>query len=327
MRAALGDLLRRDALAVVLLLLLALLPWLGVGSGHAMALLARAMILGLAALGVSLLVGGAGLATLGHAATAGIGAYAAAFLAEYAPAADGTLALAAAIAAAALFSLLAGLVVLRTDGVHFIMITLAFGQMLFFVAGSLTALGGDDGYTLPGRSTLLGGRLLEGRLGFHYACLALLACTWLALRTLLDSRFGRVLRAAAGNPRRVRALGFDPYPYRLLAYVVAGATGGAAGFLLANSAEFVSPAYLSWQRSGELLFMVILGGAARLPGALLGACAYVLLEEWLSGITEHWRMIFGPLLILAVLALRDGLCGLPATAARWLRRERGRAVG
>ena len=129
-----------------------------------------------------------------------------------------------------------------------------------------------------------------------------------------------MLRAARGNPLRVQALGFSPYPYRLVAYAIAGAIGGAAGFLFANAAEFVAPAYLSWQRSGELLFMVILGGVSGLQGALLGALGFVLLEEWLSRQWEHWRLLFGVLLVLAVLFLPNGLAGIPAQVSRAMRR-------
>jgi branched-chain amino acid transport system permease protein len=134
---------------------------------------------------------------------------------------------------------------------------------------------------------------------------------WYGGRWLLASRFGRVLRAARENPLRVQAVGFSPYPYQLTAYTLAGALGGLAGALLANATEFVAPSYIAWQRSGDLLFMVILGGLARLDGAILGALAFVLLEEWLGEITPHWRLIFGPLLVLAVVFLKGGLLSLP----------------
>jgi branched-chain amino acid transport system permease protein len=204
--------------------------------------------------------------------------------------------------------------------VHFIMITLAFGQMAFFTTASLAGYGGDDGYTLYGRTTLGGARWLEDRLAFHYLCLGLLAAVLLLCRMLLASRFGRVLRAAKENAERVRAVGFSPYPYRLVAYVIAGGIAGLAGMLLANATEFVAPSFLAWQRSGDLLFMVILGGLGSVHGAVLGALAIVLLEEWLSHITEHWRLIFGPLLVLSVLYLRGGLAGLPGQVAGLLRR-------
>lgn len=305
--------------SLLLLGLLAAAPFLGFGQGYAMTLLARAMILATAAVGLSVLVGGAGLVSLGHAATLGVGAYAVVAL-DAAGVAEGAVVLPAAAAAGGLFALATGAVAIRTSGVHFIMITLAFGQMAFFTAGSLTAYGGDDGYTLYGRMELFGTRLLEGRLGFHWLCLGLLAATLLFCRLLLASRFGRVLRASRENALRVRAVGLEPYPFRLLAYALMGAVGGLAGALLANATEFVAPSYMAWQRSGDLLFMVILGGAGSLPGAVAGALAITLLEEWLAGLTEHWRLVFGPLLILAVLFLRGGLAGLPAQLGSAFRR-------
>ncbi len=289
--------------------LLAAAPFLGFGQSHALTLLARAMILGMAAVGLSLLVGGAGLVSLGHAAMLGIGAYAVVVL-DAAGITEALVVAPLAIGAAAAFALATGAIAIRTSGVHFIMITLAFAQMAFFTAGSLAGYGGDDGYTLYGRNRLAGTRLLEHRLVFHFLCLGLLAATLLLCEALLASRFGRVLRAARQHELRTRALGFEPYPYRLLAYVIAGGIGGLAGLLLANATEFVAPSYLAWQRSGDLLFVVILGGVASLPGAVFGALAFVLLEEWLSHLTEHWRLVFGPLLILAVLFLKGGIAGL-----------------
>jgi len=301
--------LRTQALPLLVLAALAAAPFVGFGDGFALTLLARGMILGMAAIGLALLVGGAGLASLGHAATVGIGAYAVAWL-DLAGIDGAGIVVPVAIGAAALFAGVTGAVSLRTSGVHFIMITLAFGQMAFFTASSLSFLGGDDGYTLYGRTTVFGAGLLQNRLAFHFVCLGLLALVWLICSMVLDSRFGRVLQAARDNPLRVRALGFSPYPYRLIACTLAGGIGGLAGVLLANATEFVSPATLAWTRSGELLFMVILGGASRLYGGLLGALAFVLLEEWLSGLLTYWRLLFGPLLILAVLFLRGGLAGL-----------------
>ena len=307
MRAALRD----GALPLLVLALLAAAPFIGFGQGHSMTLLARAMILAMAAVSLSLLVGGAGLISLGHAAMLGFGAYAVVVL-DAAGITEAAIVAPLAMAAAAGFALLTGAVAIRTSGVNFIMITLAFGQMAFFTAASLAGYGGDDGYTLYGRSTLAGTRLLENRLVFHYACLLLLVLVLVLCRTLLASRFGRVLRAARENPLRVQAVGFNPYPYRLVAYGIAGGIAGLAGMLLANATEFVAPSFLAWQRSGDLLFMVILGGLGSPFGAVLGALGFVLVEEWLGHVTEHWRLIFGPLLILAVLFLRGGLIGLPA---------------
>jgi branched-chain amino acid transport system permease protein len=299
----------RLALPILVLLALAGAPFTGLSSGFMLTLLSRAMILGMAAVSLSLLVGGAGLVSLGHAALIGAGAYTVAAL----DAAGITGALAVfpvAILAGAVFALLTGAVSLRTSGVHFIMITLAFGQMVFFTAASLPMLGGDDGYTLFARTAWFGTKLLQNRLAFYFLCLGLLVVVWLLCSMVLDSRFGRVLRAAKQNPLQVQALGFSPYPYRLVAYVLAGAICGLAGALLANASEFVSPATMAWGQSGELLFMVILGGAGHLYGAILGALAIVLLEEWLSHLFAYWRLIFGPLLVLSVLFLRDGLAGV-----------------
>ena len=278
-------------------------------------LLARAMILGTAAISLSLLVGGAGLISLGHAAMFGVGAYTVATL-DLAGQTNAALVFPAAAAAAALVALATGAVSLRTSGVHFIMITLAFAQMIFFTVSALSALGGDDGYTIYARSDWFGAPLLKNRITFHAACLATLTTTWLLCSAILDSRFGRVLRAARENEQRVQALGFSPYRYRLAAYTLAGAISGLAGALMANASEFVSPATLSWTRSGDLLFMVILGGANRLYGAILGALAIVLLEEYLSHHLEFWRLAFGPMLVLSVLFLRNGLAGLPGILNR-----------
>jgi branched-chain amino acid transport system permease protein len=300
---------RRLALPVCVLFVLAAAPFAGLQSGFMLTLLSRAMILGMAALSLSMLVGGAGLISLGHAALVGAGAYTVAAL-DAAGITGALTVFPAAMLAGSVFALLTGAISLRTGGVHFIMITLAFGQMGFFTAASLSMLGGDDGYTLYARTLWFGTAVLHNRLVFYFLCLGLLVLVWLLCSMVLDSRFGRVLRAAKQNPRQVQALGFSPYPYRLVAYVLAGAICGLAGALLANASEFVSPATLAWTRSGDLLFMVILGGAGHLYGAFLGALAIVLLEEWLSHALVHWRLIFGPLLVLSVLFLRDGLAGI-----------------
>jgi branched-chain amino acid transport system permease protein len=301
---------RRLVVPVVVLLALGAAPFAGFGSAFVLTLLSRAMILGMAAVSLSLLVGGGGLISLGHAAMMGVGAYTVAAL-DAADITGAGVVFPAAILAGGVFALMTGAVSLRTSGVHFIMITLAFGQMAFFTASSLSVLGGDDGYTLFVRTTWFGSQVLRNRLVFYFVCLGLLVVVWLLCSMVLDSRFGRVLRAAKENPLRVQALGFSPYPYRLVAYVLAGAISGLAGALLANASEFVSPATLTWGRSGELLFMVILGGVGHLYGAIIGALAIVLLEEWLSHLFVYWRLIFGPLLVLSVLFLRDGLAGVP----------------
>jgi branched-chain amino acid transport system permease protein len=300
---------RDAALPLAVFVALALAPFLGFGQSHSLTLLARAMIFGMAAVSLMLLVGGAGLVSFGHAAMMGVGAYAVVVL-DHARITEAWIVAPAGIAAAALFALLTGAIAIRTAGVHFIMITLAFAQMAFFTTSSLAIYGGDDGYTLFSRTEVFGHRWLEDRLVFHFTCLALLALAWWLVQTLLASRFGRVLQAARENETRARAVGFEPYAYRLTAYVIAGGMAGLAGVLLANATEFVAPAYLAWQRSGDLLFMVILGGVAGPHGALIGALAFVLIEEWLAKLTEHWRLIFGPLLILCVFFLRGGIAGV-----------------
>jgi branched-chain amino acid transport system permease protein len=193
--------------------------------------------------------------------------------------------------------------------------------MAFFTASSLAPYGGDDGLTIAARNTLAGLPLLKNEHAFYYIVLLCLVGTYLFCRALVGSRFGRVLRGAKENPVRMAAIGFDVYRFQLAAYVIAGALGGLSGFLLANATEFVSPAYMSWQRSGELIVMVLLGGLGMLEGAIIGTVAYLLLEEWLSGFTENWKVIFGPLLVLVVLFARGGLLGLATALARRFARD------
>jgi branched-chain amino acid transport system permease protein len=306
-------------IATSLFALMALLPVAisALGGGYLLLLGERVMIFAIAALSLELLIGVAGLVSFGHAAFLGVGAYAAGILASHG---HGTLVLAlpAALAASALFALLTGAIAVRTRGVYFIMITLAFGQMAFFVATSLSPYGGDDGLTWPTRTLVFGTRVLKSETVFYYVILACLAGTYVVAGRLIASRFGRVLRGITDNERRMQAIGFAPYPYRLTAYTMAGAACGLAGFLLGNQVEFVSPAYMHWQRSGELIMMVLLGGTGTLYGPVLGALAYLLLEEGLSRLTEHWKVILGPLLVLLVLFGRGGIAG---AVERWRRGE------
>jgi len=253
--------------------------------------------------------------SFGHAAYLGVGGYAVGVLAHYGVH-DGFLQWGLAIGASALVALVIGAVSIRTSGVYFIMITLAFGQMAFFTASSLAPFGGDDGLTIAARNTLAGLPLLRNERAFYYLVFVCLLGTYLFCRALVGSRFGRVVRGAKENPVRMATIGFDVYRFRLATYVIAGALAGLSGFLLANATEFVSPAYMSWQRSGELIVMVLLGGLGSLDGAIIGAAAYLLTEEWLSGVTEHWKVIFGPVLVLVVLFARGGLIGLARDLAR-----------
>ena len=297
-----------------LFLPLALLPAAAqVLGGYLLIIGERAVILAIAALSLQLLIGVAGLISFGHAAFLGIGAYAAGILASHG---HGTLILAlpAAILSCALFALLTGSIAVRTRGVYFIMITLAFGQMAFFVATSLAPYGGDDGLTWPTRTLVFGTRVLKSETVFYYVALASLGGIYVLMGRLVASRFGRVLRGLTDNERRMEAIGFAPYPYRLAVYVMAGATCGLAGFLLGNEVEFVSPAYMHWQRSGELILMVLLGGSGPRYGPIVGAITYVLLEESLARLTEHWKVILGPLLVVLVLFGRGGIAGI---VERW----------
>ncbi|MBX2856284.1 MAG: branched-chain amino acid ABC transporter permease [Rhodobacteraceae bacterium] len=303
--------LRRAAPALVLFAFLALIPALAEvwGGGYLTSLAMRAMILALAASALDLLIGRAGLVSFGHAAYVGLGAYVTGiFITE--GMASVALILPAVIISCALFAFITGAISLRTSGVSFIMITLAFGQMLYFGASSLSAYGADDGLTLWERADVFGTGLLYDNLGLFYTLLLTLIAAHVAASALAASRFGRVLIGAKQNAERVAAMGFDVFRYRLAAYVIAGVVAGIAGFFLANQAEFVSPAYMSWQRSGDLIIIVVLGGMGTRSGALLGAIAFVALEEGLSSLTHDWRLIFGPLLILAALTAKRGIAGL-----------------
>jgi branched-chain amino acid transport system permease protein len=299
------------AIPLVLLILLALFP-LAVNfgaQGYWVSMMTRVMIFAIAALSLDLILGIGGLVSFGHAAFFGIGAYAAGILLHHGKG-DLLVAIPVALAMSGLYALITGAISLRTKGVAFIMITLAFGQMVFFLAQSLYAYGGDDGLTLASRSTVAGYPILKNRMVMFYLVLAMLAGTYMLCRSLVASRFGRALLAARDNAVRTSSLGFDVLRIRLTAYVIAGMIAGLAGVLMANNTEFVSPSYMAWQRSGELIFMVILGGVGSLWGAVVGAATFLLIEEVLSGLTPDWKVIFGPLIIAFVLFTRGGMAGL-----------------
>jgi branched-chain amino acid transport system permease protein len=278
----------------------------------------RIMIFAIAAVALDLVVGYGALVSFGHAAFIGLGAYAVGMLAAHGIG-EVLVALPAALAASVLFALATGAVSLRTKGVYFIMITLAFGQMAFFTASSLAPYGGDDGLTIAARNTLVGIPIFKYPRGLYYVVLAALAGTFFLCRAIVASRFGRVLRGAKENATRMATLGFEVYRFQLVAYAISGGLCGLAGFLLANANDFVSPAYMSWQRSGELIIMVLLGGIGTLYGAIIGAASYLLIEEFLSRVTEYWQVIFGPFLVLVVVFGRGGLVGLFAWP--WRRRH------
>jgi branched-chain amino acid transport system permease protein len=289
------------------------------GESYLLSLVTRAMIFAIAALGLDLLIGYGALVSFGHAAFMGLGAYAVGILAAHGIG-DALVSLPVALGASGLFALATGAVCLRTKGVYFIMITFAFGQMAFFTARSLAPYGGDDGLTIHTRSTLAGFPIFASDRSLYYASLLCMAGVYLLCRALVASRFGRVYRGARENAQRMSAVGFEVYRFQLAAYVIAGVIGGLSGFLLANATDFVSPAYMAWQRSGDLLIMVILGGMGTLDGAVIGAAVFLLTEEWLSGLTEHWKVIFGPLLVLVAIFARAGVLGLAAQGRGRIRR-------
>ena len=297
------------AVPIFLLLAVPLVLPMGVHAGYVLDLAARIAILGIAALSLNLLLGAGGLVSFGHAAFLAIGAYGVAILDANAIR-DATMVVPVVLASALAFAIPTGAVALRTRGVNFIMITLAFSQMVYFAAGSLADYGGDDGYTLSMRTTLFHAKPLARPYGFYAVCLALLLGCYLFTHALVASRFGRALRAIRQDRQRVQGLGINPFAIQLTAIAIGGMMAALAGALLANAAEFASPAYAAWQRSGDLLIMVILGGAASVHGAILGAAAVVLAEEALGGVTEHWRILYGPLLVLAVIFFRGGLAGI-----------------
>jgi branched-chain amino acid transport system permease protein len=270
---------------------------------------ARMMVFAVAAVALDLLVGYAGLISFGHAAFIGLGAYTVGILSAHGIG-DVLVSLPAAIAVSMVFAWLTGIVCMRTRGAYFIMITLAFGQMVYFIATSLEPYGGDNGLSIAARNTIAGWPLLKNDRVFYYFTLGCLLATYLGCRALVVSRFGRVLRGGKENATRMATIGFSVRQFQLVAYVIAGGMGGISGFLLANLTEFVAPTYMSWQQSGELLVMVILGGAGTLDGAILGTATYLIAEEWLSGWVENWKVIFGPVLVLVVLFARGGMIGL-----------------
>ena len=290
--------------------------------GYLLPVLTRMLAYGLAAAALDVVLGYGGLVSFGHGAFLGMGAYVAGVLLhhagqrtpvlrwplEIAGSTEALVALPAATLAAGALAFVVGAVSLRTRGVHFIMITLAFAQMVYFLVLAIPDYGGTDGLMLPMRNRLAD-LPLDGDQPLYWLALVLLMAFLLAARRTMEARFGLALRGARQNERRMRALGYPVYRIRLLAFTISGAAAGLAGAVLANQAGFVSPDLLSWQRSGELIMMVILGGQGTLFGPVLGAFALLLLEEELSAVTEHWMLVLGPILLACVLCFRRGLWG------------------
>ena len=315
---------------VILGLLIAVPAWaLYADEPFTITLATRAVIFALAAVGLNIALGLGGLVSLGHAVFFGIGGYAMGILASHAQnytplmewpfVLEGTKSMPViwltAIVASALAALLIGILALRTSGVYFIMITLAFGQMIYFFAISWPAYGGEDGLSIyvrnefPGLNTLV-------PIQFYGLCLGLLLVV-LGLNALLArSPFGLALNAARQVPHRVETVGLNPVRLKLVALVISGAVTGLAGALFADLNRFVSPTMLSWQMSGEIMVFVIIGGVARLFGPVAGAAIFVLLEHLLGGVSDYWQVFLGLVLLLIVLSGKGGVIGMLAGRGR-----------
>lgn len=308
--------------AIVLLTILAVLTVLpsaaiAFGFPALVPLATRILIYSIAAVSLDLILGYGGLVSFGHAAFFGIGGYVVGISYAHFRANEtlfgipiGTdqllITVAAAMLLAGIVAVFIGSLALRTSGVYFIMITLAFAQMIYFLFSSIAAYGGDDGMSVRRRNTLPFVDTAND-VTFYFISLAALVCVIALCRRIVGSRFGRVLAGARQDERRMTALGVSTFPIKLAAFAIAGAGAGLAGALMANQAKFVSPDMLHWTKSGELMIMVILGGAGTLFGPILGALVLVSLETVLARITEHWQLIMGPILILAILLVPGGL--------------------
>ncbi|WP_293577430.1 branched-chain amino acid ABC transporter permease [Phaeobacter sp.] len=309
--------------AAVILLLLAIPLWAhSADAPFVITLATKVTILALAGVGLNIALGIGGLVSLGHAVFFGIGGYATGILASHAQTyepllqapfvIEGTNQMPIIWLVAVVFSALAALVIgalsLRTSGVYFIMITLAFGQMFYYFAISWSAYGGEDGLSIWVRNEFPGANTLVP-LHFFLICFAILcAVLWFAAR-LARAPFGLALAAARQNQDRVEAVGITPYRLRLVAFVVSGAITGLAGALFADLNRFVSPSMLSWHTSGEIMIFVIIGGVGRLFGPVVGAAIFILLEHFLGGISEYWQIYLGGFLLVIVLYARGGVIG------------------
>jgi branched-chain amino acid transport system permease protein len=267
------------------------------------------MILAIAAASLNLILGHGGMISFGHAAYLGIGAYCVGIPAYYGLD-NGPLQIFLAVTVSGIFALITGAICLRTKGVYFIMITMAFTQMVFFGFVSVEEYGGDDGLVIDTRSNFGSFINIENNINLYYFILVSLIICLFLIHKITRSRFGLVIEGSRSNEQRMRSIGFDTYRYRLICYVIAGCICGYAGALLGNFTNFISPEMMDWAASGELIFMVILGGTGSLLGPVFGAAAFVILEEWLSGLTLYWHFIFGALLIIVVLFARGGINGI-----------------
>ncbi len=285
----------------------------------------RVAILALAGVGLNIALGLGGMVSFGHAAFFGIGGYVAGILSQHAfndeplftwpllisGTSDMPVIWLVAIVICALVAVFIGLITLRTSGVYFIMITLAFAQMIYYFAISWPSYGGEDGLSIYVRNGFPGLNTLDPLQFFLICCAALMVCLLLSAR-LRDSRFGAALQVARQNDVRLAATGIAPLNIRLVAFIISAAMTGLAGALFADLNRFVSPSMLSWQVSGEIMIFVILGGVGRLFGPLAGAALFIVLEFYLGGVTEHWQFFLGLILLGVVLFVRGGLLGVLA---------------
>lgn len=301
----------RPGWSMPLLLLLLCFPLIAghFGAEYYVSVLSRILIYAMVATSLNLILGFGGMVSFGHAAFVGIGAYLVASLMANGIA-SAWLAWPAAMVLSALVALLIGAISLRTQGVYFIMITLAFAQMLYYLVISLKAWGGEDGLPLDARSDFGALLNLQDDQSFFYVVLALFLAVVLLIQRLANAEFGHVLQAIRENETRCDALGINVFRHKLMAFTVAGAIAGLAGALLANQSGFVSPSLMHWTQSGILMVMVILGGVGRVYGGVVGAAVYLVLEELLSGYTEHWQLALGALLLAVVLSAPNGILSL-----------------
>jgi branched-chain amino acid transport system permease protein len=323
----------RNALVAALVAMLVLLPVYSALTGDTflMTLFTRIVVLAIAAVSLNLIMGFGGMVSFGHAAYLGIGGYVVGILAKEGID-SGFVQWPLALALSGLFALGVGALSLRTRGVYFIMITLAFAQMTYYVANGLDRYGGDDGLTIQRRSDFAGLLNLSNRTLFYYLCLALLLATVYVVWRMVNSRFGLVIQGARSNERRMNAIGFPTFRYKLVCFVIAGVLCGLSGVLLANHTNFISPALMHWTRSGDLIVMAVLGGMGSVFGPVVGAIVLLVLEEALPHVIglathlitgkeivaarEYWQLILGPMLLLVVLYARGGIDGLIMGARR-----------
>lgn len=305
-------------LLLLALLGLALFPL--VGGTFYIQLLTKVMILAIFAMSLDLLVGYTGLVSLGHAAFFGLAGYALALIQPKYDPMSLFITLPAALALCALFALITGALVLRTRGIYFIMVTLAFAQMVYFIFHDTKLGGGSDGLYINNKPLVGWGDTvllnLDNKTTFYYLVLVLMVLVYGLLRRILASNFGRALQGIRVNEHRMRAIGFPVFRYQLGVYVLAGVLGGLAGYLSAAQFGFVNPEIISWHQSGAVLMMVILGGMGTLSGSLIGAFVFVLLEEFFKddtvfgGLAKHWQLMMGLLIVAVACFLPKGVVGL-----------------